>query len=223
MMNRKKRTESSSSSGGYEESRSYDDGTKKGKRALVDHPGESKQNNAQPEEIPGAAAAQLSMKPSKNDQDKHRSLTKLPPPMSTNTSTTGNTDRQSSLVAVALAEERDRKMPAVPRWSTTNAAAGTTTMIATLQPPPPSLPSNPPQLQSRGLSGSGAEAPLQLPRQIPSVLNQERFADVRLQQQLLLYQQQQQQERERLLRQNLLSFNPQGMFVRTDTSTYTHD
>ena len=130
-------------------------------------------------------------------------------------------------MAVALAEERDRKMAAVSTTlarassarnasttGSTNTTGSTINMISSSSSPP-----NPHLHGSRIPFGIDDHPPrvrdYVTPIPPPSLHDSDRFANVRLQQQMLLYQQQQQQL---ILNPTLSSMqHPQGMFVRSST------
>ena len=133
-------------------------------------------------------------------------------------------------MAVALAEERDRKMAAVSTTlarassarnasttSSTNTTGITNNMISSSSSSPPN-----PHLHGSRISFGIDDHPPRVrdyvtPIPPPSLHDSDRFANVRLQQQMLLYQQQQQQQ-QLILNPTLSSMqHPQGMFVRSST------
>ena len=140
-------------------------------------------------------------------------------------------DSQRSLVAVALAEERDRKMAAVSNTlarassarnaSTTGSASNTGSTINMISSSSSSPPN--PHLHGSRIPFGIDDRPLRVrdyvtPIPPPSLHDSDRFANVRLQQQMLLYQQQQQQQQQLILNPTLSSMqHPQGMFVRSST------
>ena len=141
-------------------------------------------------------------------------------------------DSQRSLVAVALAEERDRKMAAVSTTlarassarnaSTTGSTNTTGSTINMISSSSSSSPPNPHLHGSRIPFGIDDRPPrvrdYVTPIPPPSLHDSDRFANVRLQQQMLLYQQQQQQQQQLILNPTLSSMqHPQGMFVRSST------
>lgn len=110
-------------------------------------------------------------------------------------------DNQRSLVAVALAEEMDRKMAAVSneqRPSTMNSYAGTASPSSSVQNQYSDGLSNELPLHNSGTNDAHIAHSLQ---------DNDRLNNFRLQQQMLLYQQQQQ----RLFHPTISSVYPQGM------------
>ena len=135
-------------------------------------------------------------------------------------------------MAVALAEERDRKMAAVSTTlarassarnaSTTGSTNTTGSTINMISSSSSSSPPNPHLHGSRIPFGIDDRPPrvrdYVTPIPPPSLHDSDRFANVRLQQQMLLYQQQQQQQQQLILNPTLSSMqHPQGMFVRSST------
>jgi hypothetical protein len=185
-MNRTKRNQSSSG----ESEESYDGSMK---LSTANSPGEKSPDNEETNESESAKAKvapvqhNVSGLPSNSDHEANR------------LQTLQQADSQRSLVAVALAEERDRKMAAVSS-ARPSAMNSTTALLSTSHNShTDGFRSDHPQ---RNSGRDGAQIP-------QSLQDNDRFANIRLQQQMLLHQQQQQQQR--LLHPNLSSVQPQGI------------